>query len=308
MNIKKILVGTAAGALMLGAMIVPAFASTETVYNALPIVSPATNYSSQPFQAQQVSEFGDLIHLGGTNRSLNSVTVTMSDYALYATYLSDGHYSGNAVNWTHPITLNVYNVISETPNAVGSLLGSVTQTITIPWRPVGDASCPILYGERQWIDTSGNCNSGYAFNATFDMSSLNVTLPNDVIVTVAFNTQSYGVAPIGVNGPYNLLNVMVPNNQSVSVGTDDVNSVFLSSTWAGAFVNGSLAGRGLKEDTGWAPNGTVALQVTASAPDVVLTDMNQCKNGGWQTFSNPTFKNQGTCVSYVQANEHAGKK
>jgi hypothetical protein len=29
------------------------------------------------------------------------------------------------------------------------------------------------------------------------------------------------------------------------------------------------------------------------------TDKDQCKNGGWATFTNPTFKNQGDCVSYV---------
>lgn len=29
------------------------------------------------------------------------------------------------------------------------------------------------------------------------------------------------------------------------------------------------------------------------------TSKDQCKNGGWQTFTNPTFKNQGDCVSYV---------
>jgi hypothetical protein len=34
------------------------------------------------------------------------------------------------------------------------------------------------------------------------------------------------------------------------------------------------------------------------------TDMNQCKNGGWQNFNNPTFRNQGQCVSYVQSNRH----
>ncbi|HET6925032.1 MAG TPA: hypothetical protein VFH39_04340, partial [Candidatus Saccharimonadales bacterium] len=46
------------------------------VYNALPSTSPAANYPSQPFQAQQTKEFGDAIHLGGTNRLLNTVTVT----------------------------------------------------------------------------------------------------------------------------------------------------------------------------------------------------------------------------------------
>jgi hypothetical protein len=33
---------------------------------------------------------------------------------------------------------------------------------------------------------------------------------------------------------------------------------------------------------------------------VVLTDKSQCKNGGWKTFTDPTFKNKGQCVKYVQ--------
>jgi len=35
------------------------------------------------------------------------------------------------------------------------------------------------------------------------------------------------------------------------------------------------------------------------------TTKDDCKNGGWQNFSNPTFKNQGDCVSYIQSNQHA---
>ena len=31
----------------------------------------------------------------------------------------------------------------------------------------------------------------------------------------------------------------------------------------------------------------------------VLTTTGDCKNGGWRTYTNPTFKNQGDCVSYV---------
>ena len=34
------------------------------------------------------------------------------------------------------------------------------------------------------------------------------------------------------------------------------------------------------------------------------TSKDQCKHGGWQTFNNPSFKNQGQCVSYV--NHHDG--
>lgn len=33
------------------------------------------------------------------------------------------------------------------------------------------------------------------------------------------------------------------------------------------------------------------------------TDKDQCKKGGWQDFSDPSFKNQGQCVSYTQHNK-----
>ena len=35
-----------------------------------------------------------------------------------------------------------------------------------------------------------------------------------------------------------------------------------------------------------------------------LTNKEQCKKDGWKTFTDPTFKNQGQCVSYV---EHLNK-
>jgi hypothetical protein len=31
------------------------------------------------------------------------------------------------------------------------------------------------------------------------------------------------------------------------------------------------------------------------------TSKDQCKNGGWQTFTNPTFKNQGDCIQFVNS-------
>lgn len=36
------------------------------------------------------------------------------------------------------------------------------------------------------------------------------------------------------------------------------------------------------------------------------TDKDQCKKGGWQTFNNPTYKNQGDCVSAVASQGKAG--
>jgi hypothetical protein len=45
-----------------------------------------------------------------------------------------------------------------------------------------------------WRAIDGNCYNGLAFNATIDMSSPKVTLPNDVIAGIAYNTADYGQA------------------------------------------------------------------------------------------------------------------
>ncbi len=54
---------------------------------------------------------------------------------------------------------------------------------------------------------------------------------------------------------------------------------------------------------------TTASDETVYNFDPALTPANKdaCKNGGWMTFNSPAFKNQGACVSYVQANPNAKK-
>ena len=48
----------------------------------------------------------------------------------------------------------------------------------------------------------------------------------------------------------------------------------------------------------------------SSGPIVVAspTNISQCKNNGWKVFNNPAFKNQGTCVSYIQSNIQFDKR
>ncbi len=227
------------------------------IYNSIP-ATLAPNVASLGFEATSTSEFGDYIHLGGTDRGLNTVTVTMSNWALYSDFASDPLYSGNSSTWTHPITVNVYNVAAGP--AVGTLLATITQNINIPWRPVGDPTCPNTgYGLGfAWRAGDGSCYNGIAFNATFDLSSLNVTLPNDVIVGVAYNTADYGAVPIHAAGPYNSLNVGIPTGQTPTVGTDDnADNVFWNTTYPGYTA-------GFRQDTGWTPNGTVSFRITAN--------------------------------------------
>ena len=297
---KRILVSLALFAALVFTLAASAAPTPSVVYNAIPSTLPP-NMASLGFQATQTSEFGDYVHLAGTDRLLKTVTVTMSDWALASDYPALP-----AGGWTHPITVNLYNAVPGTPlNTVGSLVGSATQTFTIPWRPAGPV-CPT--DASAWMASDGQCYHGFAFNITFDLSSQNITLPDDVIVGIAYNTQSYGSAPIGVGGPYDSLNVGVEG--STTVGTDDnTDNVFWNTSTAAGYTDGGAGGVGIfREDTGWGGlgYGTIPLQITASASPVgPPTSKDQCKGDGWRTFNNPSFGNQGDCVSYVE--HHNGK-
>jgi hypothetical protein len=267
-----------------------------TVYDATPSPLPP-NVASVGFEATSTSEFGDYVHLFGTARVLNTVTVTMSDWALFSDYSSDVPYAGNPATWSHPITVNVYSHHLGLNGAPDTLLATKTENVTIPWRPAADPTCGTA-----WKASDGNCYKGIAFNAVFDLSSLSVTLPNDVIVGIAYNTADYGLSPIHAAGPYNSLNVGAPTNGTATVGTDDnADNVFWNTSFAGFYADGGAAGVSIfREDTNWTPNGTVAIKITASPALVATpTSKDQCMKGGWVTFNNPSFKNQGDCVSFV---------
>jgi LPXTG-site transpeptidase (sortase) family protein len=228
-------------------------AGSVVVYNAIPATLPA-NMASVGYQATSTNEFGDYIHLAGTLRELSEVTVTMSTWALQSTYPTV-----TASTWSHPITLNIYNVVTGTPyNTKGTLIATKTQNFDIPWRPEADPTCA---GGTAWRASDGLCYNGLAFNITFDLASMNITLPTDVIIGIAYNTQTRGYAPIGTAGPYNSLNVGASG--TLTVGTDDnADNVFLYSTWSGAYGtnwNGGVGG--FREDGGWSPYGTVPLQI-----------------------------------------------
>jgi hypothetical protein len=50
---------------------------------------------------------------------------------------------------------------------------------------------------------------------------------------------------------------------------------------------------------------TVVADVVVVGPPV---NKDECKKGGWMTFNNPEFKNQGACVSYVASKGKSGNK
>jgi len=235
------------------------------------------NLPSQPFQAQQTAEFGDLVQLAGTNRELHSATVTMSDWAKASDYPSLP-----AGGWTYPITFNVYGVDnSGAEPALGALIDSVTQTKTIPWRPEADTTnCGT--GSTAWYSTAdAKCYNGFAFNVTFDLSSIG-TVPDKIIYGIAYNTNTWGYGPIGLPGPYESLNVGL-NTSSPTIGTDiDSDAVFWNTKTASYYADGGFAGTGtFRRDTGW----------TGYTPAVSLT--------AWSVSGDCSFSESGDTITLL---------
>ena len=172
------------------------------------------NTLSYAYEANGIDELFDRVNLGPGGRNLQSITVTMSDWALYSTYATNPLYNGNTAGYNQDLTVDFYD------GATGSvLLGTKTITTLIPWRPEATANCtatdpatPKGYGP--------NCYHGIAFNVTFDFTGMGVVLPNNVYFGIAFNTQDYGDDPTHTAGPYNSLNVGVGPGVA-TVGSDD---------------------------------------------------------------------------------------
>lgn len=289
------------GAILLASATNQVKAKTSVIYDALPSVVPDTSYSSLGFQATQTSEIGDLIHLSGTDRNLTDITLTMVTWAKFADYSTNPTYMNNSSSWIHPITINIYDSTIGTNGVPNHLLGTLTKSVSIPWRPAASEGCSDL----RWMDSTGNCNNGYAFNVTFKLDNLKIALPDEIIVGVAYNTNTWGYSPINLAGPFESLNVAVPENQTVSVGYDvSANELFWNTATLSWYTDQTLGANLFRKDANWSPYGTIALRIEAEHKD----QKDLCKKDGWKSFSNPKFKNQGACVSHFEREEKSEEK
>jgi hypothetical protein len=151
------------------------------------------------------------------------------------------------------ITLTFY-AVDRTAGAPkpGKPLGAVTQAFLIPWRPEPDpvSTSPL----RPWRGADGNYYAGLAFNLTFDLGSLGLTLPDEVIFGISFNTEHHGSKPIGAAGPYNHLH-LAASDQAPQPGVDvEPDAVFWKTSRGSGYADGGVGGVNvLRRDTGWTP-------------------------------------------------------
>ena len=170
------------------------------------------SHPTQAYQAQQAAEVGGKIGFAGTDRFAQSATVQMRT----GPSGGDGLYGSPAIAGNVTLTLNFYSINGD--GSIGSTLGSRTQTFA---SPAG----------------SGSTNTTYRpyYDATFDLSSLSLTLPNQVYFGVALLTPGLDATTQSTNlslWNYGTYPGFGPTDSdydgpSIKAGTDLSNSVWL---------------------------------------------------------------------------------
>ena len=198
------------------------------------------------FEATSTSEFGDAVGLSGKSRTAKSMSVLFSSW---------GCESGSGITcvttpkatFDVPLTFTVY--ASDPTGTPGAVRAQVTKTVAMPYRPSASAQCTNSDGSinGRWFNPSDKgCYNGLSHVVTLDLPA--VTLTDQVVWTVAFNTSSHGYAPMGHdtacfaagNCGYDSLNVGVGSFPNAPFSGTDLNEdlVFVNSTWSAMTPDG----------------------------------------------------------------------
>ncbi len=208
------------------------------------------------------------------------------------------------------IRMRVYNV--GPGNSVGSLIANQNKQFAIPLPAVSRSASlrrrPLVDQRRRLA----GCFNGLAHEISFD--PLGVTLPNNVIVTLTYNTTHYGPNPRGEGQPcftanggcgYDSLNVGLAN--ALTEGSYPLpNDAYLNSSWSGAYCVVGATGT-LRLDagcwTGFQPairidaTGTADLAITkAASPATALV-------GDQITYTLTAKNNGGSAATGVQVKD-----
>jgi hypothetical protein len=221
--------------------------SAQAGYNAIPS-KVSGNVPSTGFEATQTNEFGDEVELGGTARSLQSMSVVLSSWGC-----ESGTWNGGDCDTTPgatfdvPLTFTVYKSVDGTP---GEVLATASDTFTVQYRPSASDQC----GDGRWYNAKDRtCYNGLPQTVEVDFDGQPLT--DTVIWSVAYNTTHSGAAPIGESADcygesggcgYDSLNVGVWSAPKAPYsGTDlDENEAFVNGAmqagWSGYRPLGAL--------------------------------------------------------------------
>ncbi|KKT00610.1 MAG: hypothetical protein UV76_C0008G0021 [Candidatus Nomurabacteria bacterium GW2011_GWA2_43_15] len=190
----------------------------------------------------------------------------------YTWVLTSGSVSGNSIDFLADYTASADAVV---PQTTLHLVGTIASDGTI---------------SGTWSD---NYQGGSRSGAVSTVSG----------VTVALRTITASAGANGSISPFGLVVVNDGNNQAFTITADSgyhIDDVLVDGSSVGAL--------GTYVFTNVSANHTISVSfeldpVSLESPLVKA----ECKDGGWMNFTNPSFRNQGQCIAYVNHRDDRGE-
>lgn len=221
--------------------------------------------------------------------------------------------------------------IAFTPNGNAYVADSVSGIIELD--SAGNYIRQVTADVANWLDIAQDNDTIYYTQGGNDIKRVSIStgvMPNFVTGTAtsanALGVLTDGSVIVATNNEVKRFDSL--GNQVMTYDLPGVNTwvglsltPYITSFWAGDTLNSQFVrfniATGLVE-AGTFATGTAALTLNgmctkdgsvapepspSPSPSPLVgppTSKDQCKEDGWQTFNNPTFKNQGDCVSYAE--------
>jgi hypothetical protein len=180
-----------------------------------------------------------------------------------------------------------------------------------PWTfDPGNTGCPSSTFSNGVLHLVKNCGTTTNASAGATITGLSGQTFSSGSFTLANASQCQGGSPrfnvVTTNGTF----FLGCNNVTPTTNTDG--TATYNFTAANGFQNGvptTITGTITSVDVlidvqGTADLSNITVNGQTEVP-VTTSTKNQCKHGGWKSFSSPSFKNQGQCVSHFEHLEHA---
>jgi hypothetical protein len=203
--------------------------------------------------------------------------------------------------------------------ALALVLASTAAAALVPgvYDPT-NTGCPTATYSGGVLHLAKNCATETAVSAYGDITGLTGQTFTSGSFTLANAAQCQGGSPrfniFTTTGTFFLgCNNVTPTTN----GDGTVTYTFDAASIAAAggqvpFPTGTITGAAVLLDVqGSADVSGISVNGTAQVPAPVVSgppsSKSACKYGGWKSFTNPSFKNQGQCVSYVAHHTQHGK-
>jgi hypothetical protein len=170
----------------------------------------------------------------------------------------------------------------------------------------GNTGCVVSTFSNGVLHLEKNCPTATNAAAGADITGLEGQTFTSASFTLASASQCQGGSPrfdvVTTNGLFFLgCNNVTPTTNANGTVTYTFNAATIAAGGQVPFPTGTIQAVDILID----------VQGTADVSDITVngvlqepapstpTSKDQCKDGGWKTFTNPSFKNQGDCVSFV---------